>query len=342
MRPDTRRRKTPAPVDRISTVAAFVGMNRFAEALDCFFDLTEEERAHPSAQLWAATAAARMGRFDAAITLATAAETGYRNRGNQSEEIRALNLLGALALERGDLGVAEQRFRAVLERKEASPDRIIYAHATTNLASILDLKGQSDGALRLYYDGLRHYQEAADVRGIAQTYHNLNMVFRKLGMLEAAESVARQAVRTAESATEPSLLTLCLIGHAETRLERNDPDGAERMLAQARLAGADAADELCLAESLRVSAQLNLLRGRHGEAVEEAEISRSIAHRCGSALVAAECAAVSAIGLGKGGRTEEAAERRLEATRGFENLEAEWLQERYAREWDEACVPESP
>jgi tetratricopeptide (TPR) repeat protein len=250
-----------------------------------------------------------------------------------------LNPLGARALERGDLTEAERRFRAVLARTEASSDRVIWAHSTTNLASILDLRGQPDAALCLYYEGLRLYQEAEDTRGIAQTYHNLNLVFRRLGMLEAAESVARLAVRSAETAGDHSLLALCLSGQAETRLERADLEGASQSLSLAEVKAAMAQDDMCRAEVGRISAQLHLRQGRTGEAIAAAEISRSIAHRCGAALVAAECAAVSAIGLGREGRTAEATERRMEATRGFGNVEAAWHRERWVKAWNEACVP---
>ena len=306
--------------------------------MDCYFRLDGLGRKNPTAQLWAATAAARLGRYSAAIALATSAEEGLRERGSQ-EQIRVLNLLGALALERGDLGEAERRFRAVLARSEVRSDRVIWAHSTTNLASILDLRGQSDGALFLYHEGLRLYQEAEDARGVAQTYHNLNLVFRRLGMLEAAESVARLAVRNAERTGDPSLMALCLSGQAETRLERADLEGAATSLAEAQRKAGQAQDEMCRAEVGRISAQMHLREGRTSEAIAAAEISRSIAHRCGSALVAAECAALSAVGLGREGRTEEATERRKEASRGFGNMEAEWLQKKWARRWNDACVP---
>ena len=332
------RRPTPVPADGVSAVAALCGLNRYEEAVDCYFRLGEGDRENPIAQLWAATAAARLGRFSAAIALATSAEEGLRERGSQ-EQIRVLNLLGALALERGDLGEAERRFRAVLAQTEVSSDRVIWAHSTTNLASILDLRGRPDSALVLYYEGLRLYQEAEDTRGVAQTYHNLNLVFRRLNMLEAAESVARLAVRSAEITGDASLKALCLSGQAETRLERADLEGAASSLAEAQRNAAQAQDEMCRAEVGRISAQMHLREGRTSEAIAAAEISRSIAHRCGSALVAAECAALSAVGLVREGRTEEATERRQEATRGFGNMEAEWLQKRWARTWSEACVP---
>jgi tetratricopeptide (TPR) repeat protein len=336
VRPENRR-PTPVPADRVSAVAALCGLNRFEEAVDCYFALEGDDRENPVAQLWAATAAARLGRYSAAIALATSAEKSFADRGSP-EEIRVLNLLGALALERGDMGGAERRFRTILARTEVSADRVIWAHATTNLASILDLRGQSDAALRLYYEGLRFYQEAEDARGVAQTYHNLNLVFRRLGMMEAAESVARLAVRSAESTRDPSLLALCLSGQAETRMERADMMGALECLEQAQARAAQAQDEMCRAEVGRIYAQLHLREGRTREAIAAAEISRSIAHRCGSALVAAECAAVSAVGLRREGRDEEAQERRKEATRGFGNLEADWLKQRWIKAWNEpAC-----
>ncbi len=333
------RRPTPVPTDRVSAVAALCGLNRFEAALDCYFALDPSGRTNASAQLWAATAAARLGRFPVAMKLATAAEEAFRGQASSPEEIRVLNLLGGLHLERGELPQAERRFRQVLARNEDTSDRLIGAHATTNLASILDLRGQSDAALTLYYESLQLYQAAEDTRGIAQTYHNLNLVFRKLEMLEAAESVGRLAVRNAEGSGDPALIALCLAGQAETRIERSDLNGAAKSIARAQAKAAEAGNEMCLAEVGRISAHYHLRHGRTREAVAEAEISRSIAHRCGSVLVAAECAAVSAIGLGREGRIEEANARRMEACRGFDVMEAKYLRDRYAKAWNEACLP---
>lgn len=321
-----------------TAIADLVAANRYLEALEYYFTLGSPARLKPLCLYWAATAAARLGRYVAATRLATAAEAGFTGTRRSREYIRLANLLGALALEQGDPRSAETRFRAILAEREHIEDRIIAAHALTNLATILDLRGESDAALRLYYEALREYHALHDPRGIAQTYHNINIVFRKLEMHEAAESVSRLALKNAESVGETSLLALCLSGQAETRLERGDLDGAAQSLTRAQALAGEASDQSTLAEIGRLRAALHLKLGRVKEAVVEAEISRSIARRCNATLVAAECSAVSAIGFSLDGKADEAVIRQEEATRGFLGLEARWLRERYAKSWNGACL----
>lgn len=86
-------------------------------------------------------------------------------------------------------------------------------------------------------------------------------------------------------------------------------------------------------------AWLHIREGRVSEGVAEAEISRRLARRCGSALLAAECAATAALGLRIEGRVPEATHREDEALRGFAELRSPWLRDRYAHAWSTACKP---
>ncbi|MEO8200969.1 MAG: tetratricopeptide repeat protein [Gemmatimonadota bacterium] len=327
-----------SPSGEAAAIAELVVGNRYEEALEHFFELGASCRGDSLCQYWAATAAARLGRYPAAMTLASGAEAAFTGDRRSKEYIRLINLLGALALEQGDVKAAESRFRAILAERQFVEDRIIAAHALTNLASILDLRGESDGALRLYYEALREYHALEDRRGVAQTYHNINLVFRKLEMHEAGESVARLALKNAEAVGDASLIALCLSGQAENRLERGDLEGAAQSLAEAQGLIGEASDQTTAAEVGRLLALLHLRRGKVQEAVVEAEISRSIARRCGSALVAAECAAVAAIGFTLDGKPADASLRQEEATRGFLGLEAKWLRARYGDAWNNACI----
>ena len=328
-------RPDPAP-EGAGILASLIGQHRFHDALEAYFALGDEHRADPSAQCWAATAAARLGRFAPATILAKEAKQGFEAHGSASDRMRVLNLLGALALETGHLAEAEQLFREALTCRGAMEDRILRAHATSNLASIMDLRASTDTALRLYYEALRLYQDAEDTRGIAQTYHNLNIVFRSQSMLEAAESVARLAVKNAGVHGAPALVALCLAGQAETRVAREDFEGARQCLVAARMRSEESADECCMAEVHRVAADFHLKNGEPDQAIAEAEIARSMASRSGATLIAAEASAVSSIGFKTTGRRQEAAERRKEAVQAFQRMEAEWLQQYYARAWDNA------
>ncbi|MDQ3222205.1 MAG: hypothetical protein M3Q75_01830 [Gemmatimonadota bacterium] len=78
-----------------------------------------------------------------------------------------------------------------------------------------------------------------------------------------------------------------------------------------------------------------LRRGDAEGAHREADEVRAIAKHHGSALLGAECAAVSALALKRLGRVSEAEQRRDEAIREFQALEAiKWI-ERFEEEWSD-------
>jgi len=68
-------------------------------------------------------------------------------------------------------------------------------------------------------------------------------------------------------------------------------------------------------------------------ALTHAESARVVARAYDSAILAAECAALSALTLKRLGRTSEAEERRAEADVGFRSLGALRLRQRLADDW---------
>jgi tetratricopeptide (TPR) repeat protein len=59
---------------------------------------------------------------------------------------------------------------------------------------------------------------------MAETYHNLGMVYRQLGDYDEAEKAVTQAVRHAEAVGEPALMALTSGGRAELRIDRGDAE----------------------------------------------------------------------------------------------------------------------
>lgn len=313
---------------------------RFAEALAAFRDLPQLVVARrPDAQLLAATAATRLGDLGTAEDLAGGALDQFHARGDDDGRLRALNLLGVVYFERGRMQDAERVLAEALRLANHLGDSLLAARANNNLASALHLRGRPDEALGLYRGALLAYQRLGDRRGAAESYYNLGLIFRQLGDWRNAEDATGAALRHAELVGERGLLALATTGRAELMVERSQFGQARRELDRAEEWAEEAGDEIGAADIKRVRA-LAGLRGRdYEEAVERAEAGRAAAAVCGTALLAAECAAVAALALRALGRTEEALARRAEAENGFRALGALVLLERLSREWSEASPP---
>src|SRR5919108_344957 len=203
------------------TLRALLGAGRFQDALEQFRALeTTPESLRPDVQLLAATAATRLNDLDLGSSLASEALERFRSRGDWDGRMRALNLLGAIHWERGQIADAERCFGEALLLARELKDGLMLARASNNLASVAHLQGRPDEAAALYRGALLAYQRLGDRRGTAETYHNLGFAYWQAGEWREAEDAATNAVRHAEVVGEPGLLALVLGSRAELSIER--------------------------------------------------------------------------------------------------------------------------
>ena len=313
--------ETPYPDDPARQLRGLLEDGRFQDVLDAFRRIPPAP-ARPEVQLLAATAATRLGDLTLAASLSETALTGFRARADDDGRMRATNLLGVLAFERGRPAEAEGHFRLALDLARALSDSLMTARACNNLASLADLRGEPDEALSLYRYALLSYQRLGDRRGTAESYHNLGIVFRQMMEWGDAESSAGEAVRHAELVGEPSLIALAVTGRAEIDLYRGERDMARQALVRAGTLAQEAKDELGIVEVGRLRALLALADGQYEIATREAEEARTAAVKTRAVLLQAECGAAAARALKALGRTAEAEERRVEAIGLFDSLGA--------------------
>jgi tetratricopeptide (TPR) repeat protein len=323
---------TPEADDLTHQLRELVRTGRFREALETY-RRAGNGSARADARLLAATAATRLGELDLAESLAGDAVHRFVERGDFDGRMRALNLLGVIGFERGQLAEAELRLTEALSLAYRLEDSLIAARVCNNLASVAHLRGRPEEAVGLYRGALLGYQRLGDRRGTAETYHNLGLTYRQMADYDEAEKAVMQAVRHAESVGEPTLMALTSGGRAELRIDQGDAalalpelDRASRM---AELAG----DVIGVAELRRIRAVAAWREGRYEQAVEEAEAGRRTAEEHGVALLEAECAALTALAYRAQGRTDIAEARRAEAVDAFRNLGAVKLLERFDSDW---------
>ena len=325
---------TPFADDASHQLRELVRTARFSEALEWYRRVEGSSAGRrPDVQLLAATAATRLGEFAAAEALAAEALQQFRGRGDADGRMRSLNLLGVIRFERGRLGEAEASLAEALNLATQLGDSLTAARACNNLASAIHLRGRPDEAVGLYRGALLAYQRLGDRRGTAEAYHNLGLIYRQLGEWRNAEDATGEALRHAQVVGERGLLALATTGRAELMVEREHLAQARQELERAGRWAAEAGDEVGGAEVERVRALVAVKEGDLERALSHSEAARVTARAFDSALLAAECAAISALSLKRLGRLSEAEVRRAEAESGFRSLGALRLLERLADDW---------
>lgn len=323
----------PSADDVTHRLRELVRTARFQEALAWYRQEEGSLGGQPDAQLLAATSATRLGEFALGARLAGQAAERFAARGDFDGRMRALNLLGVIGFELGNLPEAEAHLGEALELAHRLHDSLMAARACNNLASLLHLRGRPKEAVGLYRGALSSYLRLGDRRGTAETYHNLGLTFRQLTEFSEAEKATQQAVRHAEFVGEPALMALTVGGRAELRIEQGDAAFAFSELDRATRMADKAGDVIGLAEIRRIRA----LAARHQEdwalSRDEAEAALEIADAHGAALLRAECAALAALAHRALGSPELAERRRREAIDGFHKLGAVRLLELLEADW---------
>lgn len=318
--------------DSARELRALLAAGRFEEALERFQSGGTVLAGDPEAALLAATAATRLGRYGTGVSLAESALVTFRAHGDRDGRMRALNLLGVIAFERGRLPEAERSLGEALELARELDDSLMAARASNNLASVAHLGERPELALSLYRSALISYQRLGDRRGMAETHHNLGLVFRHMGRPQDAQVTVEQAVRLADATGDDSLRALALTGQAELHLQLGEVARARQDATVAHQLAVASSDELGGAEAGRLQALAALAEGDLPFALSAAESARRTSERHGNALLQGESAAAEALVLRALGRRDEAEQMRTDARRLLEQLGAS----QRLRQFDEA------
>ena len=196
----------------------------------------------------------RVGLLDLGQQWALVALSRARVLGDRRLELRALNVCGAIALERGGLNEAAHFFTRAQEEAMQDNDMASVGRCANNLGIIANSQGDYGRAVGAYTRAIAAYQAARHDRGIAESQHNLAIAYREQGHLDHAMQAADTAVREAGRLGDQRLMAQALAGRAEIRVMRGEPGlailEAERALAVHR----ELQDAVRESEDLRILA----------------------------------------------------------------------------------------
>ena len=163
-------------------------------------------------------------------------------------------------------------------------DAAAQARASNNLGMLHDLHVITEVALTSYRLALASYQQAGDLRGMAETHHNMSISWGGLGVPMRAHRAAEQAVRLARQVGDPTLLGLALLGRAVADLALGDPALAAVELEHAAAAYESVDFTAGFPEIRRVQSAVARARGDLAEAVHLLTEAARVAASAGAPL----------------------------------------------------------
>ena len=297
---------------------------RYADLLAYLSERSSEElEQSPTLAVLCAIANARLGRLDVGHQWAMVALARARMLGDRPLELRALNVSGAISLERGGLHEATHFFARAQEQALVDSDLVTLGRCANNLGIIANLQGDFGRAVGAYTRAIAAYEQAQYGPGQAESHHNLAITYREMGSLEQALQSAGTALREADRLGDRRLKAQALAGRAEIRLARKEPELARREAERALSIHRELGDPVLESEDLRILAGAQGAMGQTAEA--EAQLREVIVRAAQHArpLLAAITARDLAHLLARLGRPTEALELAREARATFDRLRAD-------------------
>ncbi len=250
---------------------------RYADLMSYLGERAQNEvEQSPMLALLSSIGHARMGRLDLGQQWSQVALSRSRVLGDRRLELRALNVCGAIALERGGINEATHFFTRAQEEAMQDNDMATLGKCANNLGIIANMQGDYGRAVGSYTRAIAAYQAARSEQGIAEAQHNLAIAYRELGHLDDAMQSADAAVREAERLGDRRLRAQALAGRAEIRAVRGEPELAVREAGRALAVHRELQDPVLETEDMRI---LAVALGMTGKTEEAAAMFRDVVNR---------------------------------------------------------------
>ena len=243
------------PLAPLHVAQQYADAGRYAELLT-YLEQRSKDELEESAMLTllCGIAHSRLGRLEVGQQWAMVAQLRARALKDRMMEVRALNVCGAIALERGGIDEATYFFSRAQEEAADDNDMATVGRCANNLGIIANMQGDYKRAVVAYLRAIAAYKQARLDRGVAESRHNLGIVYREQGELQRALEIAAQAVRDAEHLGDRQLTAQTTAGLAEIHIARGEIELAKQQVERALAVHRELNDPVREAEDLRILA----------------------------------------------------------------------------------------
>jgi transcriptional regulator with GAF, ATPase, and Fis domain/tetratricopeptide (TPR) repeat protein len=211
----------------------------------------------------AGLAAFYLGELDDADQAFAALELGAIAAGDTTTVGRASSLRGMVAQQRGQLGLASDRYREAARRLGEVGELHAAAVAELNLGTVLAERGRASEALPLLAAAGRVFAELGATTELCAAELNRGNALLAVGQIDDARLAAEAALARAEGA--PHLRAFALLNLGDARRRLGDDGGAARSYREALAIGVERGDS-----HAQISAHVALAEAGHrdGDAVD--------------------------------------------------------------------------
>src|SRR6266700_6062914 len=193
----------------IHVAQQFADAGRYAELLTYLEQRSKDELEESALlTLLLGIAHSRLGRLEVGQQWAMVAQLRARSLKDRMMEVRALNVCGAIALERGGIDEATYFFTRAQEEATDDNDMATVGRCANNLGVIANMQGDYKRAVVAYTRAIAAYEQAHFARGVAEALRIKAGALGLAGRRKEAETMLRHVIERATEHGRPLLLAM--------------------------------------------------------------------------------------------------------------------------------------
>ncbi|HEX2077409.1 MAG TPA: HD domain-containing phosphohydrolase [Longimicrobium sp.] len=191
------------------------------------------------------------GRRDLAADMLELAKVLGHLHGRPDIEGRAVNGMGVLMLDSGELQEAAALYREANALGRQAGDDVLVGETEQNLGILANIRGEVDEARVRYETALLHLERAGSVRGRISSLNNLGLLHLYQGQLDEADEHFERALRICEEVGDVVRAGIVHLNRTEMFLARGDLNRAREACDEGFEIFSRLSDELRQAEALK-------------------------------------------------------------------------------------------
>jgi len=201
-------------------------------------------------------------------SLRTIEEAGslYGGLNDNSGLAKCENLLGSIYGERGNLEKAKDYFLNSLSLINPDNDLELAANLDTNLGIIDNIQGNTDDSIKHLTNALVSYNKLGNKRRIAETKHNIGMVYLESEDYESSLKAFDEAIEFAKEGRFMSILCLIYLAKSQVLIATDELYYASEFADKALNISNSTDDKLTTADIYRVKGIIERLRKNYNDA----------------------------------------------------------------------------
>lgn len=193
-------------------------------------------------------------------------------------------------MQRGRWSDAEKTLQQGMEKAESYGNNELLGMICSNIGIYFSIQNKYQAALSSYMDGLHYFEDAGNMEGVTQAYHNLGMTHEQMNQLDQAESYYQRSLDVSRELGFNDMIAKTTLNRSHVKVLKGDYRIASAFIEQVFLALKGLNNPHMTADAYLTKGQIEEKTGNPRKAQTMYATSYRISSRCDNLIGSANSA----------------------------------------------------